>query len=77
MKTNFYAIFSKRGFVRATKNKGSRKANEVGMVVEVDIPDRAFEDGFLHASIKADENSFVLPEVSAGIIDTDPMDGDR
>ena len=75
MKTTFYAIFNKRGFVRATKTKATRKGHEVGMVVEVEIPERAFEDGFLHASIKANDASFVLPEASAEIIETDPMDG--
>ena len=76
MKTTLYAVFDKKGFVRATKTKPSRKANEIGMLIEVDIPDKAFDDGFLHASIAADEASFTLPEARADIVDIDQREGE-
>lgn len=77
MKTQFFAVFDKRGFVRATKTRPTRKSNEIGMQIAVDIPDKAFDDGFLHAEIAADESSFVLPAASAEIIDVDPMEDAR
>lgn len=74
MKTELFAIFDKRGFVRATKRRAERKGNEIGVMIDVEIPDRAFDDGHIHASIAVPDDAFVVPQAIATVADVEPME---
>lgn len=60
MITQLFATFDKRGFIKATKNAASVGRKEIGVMITVDIPDSAFDDGFLHATISVPDSAFVL-----------------
>lgn len=60
MRTQLFATFDKRGFIKATKNAASVGRKEIGVMITVEIPDTAFDDGFLHATISVPDSAFVF-----------------
>lgn len=60
MRTQLFAIVDKRGFVKATKRSTSVGRREIGVMITVEIPDSAFDDGFLHATITVPDSAFVF-----------------
>lgn len=60
MRTELFATFDKKGFLKATKRAASVGRREIGVMITVEIPDSAFDDGFLHATISVPDSAFVF-----------------
>lgn len=69
MITRLFATFDKRGFIKATKGAASVGRKEIGVLITVDIPDSAFDDGFLHATISVPDSAFVLASNTDLVVD--------
>ena len=69
MKTRFHAVVNRSGFVCASPNAPVLCAGEKRVIIELELPDAAFDDGFLYAKIVVTDTSFLMPSVTARAID--------
>jgi len=70
MRTQLFATFDKRGFIKATKGASSVGRKEIGVMITVEIPDHAFDDGFLHATISVPDSAFVFAADTDLVVET-------
>ncbi len=61
MNTSFYVIINKYGFVKATKTQGVVKPGEFQIEVNIDVPQKAFEQPQFIANLEISEDQ--LPDI--------------
>ena len=62
LKMNFYGIFNKYGFVKATKTKGMVQPDQLQVEFEVKFPSIVFQEPQFKASLEITEDD--LPDVA-------------
>ena len=61
LKMNFYGIFNRYGFVKATKTRGGIQSDELQVKFEVKFPSIAFQEPLFKASLEITESD--LPNI--------------
>ncbi|WOE76353.1 hypothetical protein [Alterisphingorhabdus coralli] len=58
---SFFAVFNKHGLVKTTKRQPEVRPGEIPLELHFDFPESAFQDNFIHATVKVPEEVVMLP----------------
>lgn len=67
MKTKAYLVFNRSGLVKATKGRSSLARDEIGVLVNIEIPDSAFRSPDIAANLVVPDHAIDVPEIEMDV----------
>ena len=63
MRTTVFLALNKRGLVKATKGRAGLGRDEIGVMLTVSVPDKAFLSPYVSASLDVPDHAVEVPEI--------------